>query len=458
MEETPTETTENNNNITPPTTSQPPSTSTTSFEKSIQQSLSTLTSQNIEERPLYLTTPNLEDKVLTSYVTYTLKGTLIPSPILRRYSDFFSLREKLLERWPGIYIPPIPPKKAIGNTDIKIIQFRLRLLNNFLHQLSQIPFLLNSEEVTLFISNSQDVAGQINNLSELNSSERITRYKNAFMQGVQSENEIENVNEEIIIKHKDEIYQSYDNVKQFREFVVSAREKKEREIKNYICLLNVFEDYEKYSLIEYADGNEDKLVFADYKNQFQMQSIALLKEKMMNPFDALVDNLEEDELDLLAMKEAFDSICDMKSEYARLKEEHSKLIDKIIEIKTEVKVEDLVNSMKFQSMENEKILREIGLKYLNLVIQLSCNHMVQYIEVFKERKMVNYYKHLNSFKEILRNNNRLMLNVWKEIANNKNVNKKNNENEDNNNNNIIQNEETKQEKEKTIKVDDEHKQ
>jgi CRISPR/Cas system-associated exonuclease Cas4 (RecB family) len=141
-----------------------------------------------------------------------------------------------------------------------------------------------------------------------------------------------------------------------------------------------------------------------------------------------------------------------------VKNEQWIIIDKIIEIKTEVKVEDLVNSMKFQSMENEKILREIGLKYLNLVIQLSCKHMVQYLEVFKERKMVNYYKHLNSFKEILRNNNRLMLNVWKEIANNKNVNKKNSENEDSNNNNIIQKEGTKQEEEKTIKVDDEHKQ
>ena len=31
------------------------------------------------------------------------------------YSDFELLRAKLLERWPGIYIPYLPEKKAIGN-------------------------------------------------------------------------------------------------------------------------------------------------------------------------------------------------------------------------------------------------------------------------------------------------------------------------------------------------------
>ena len=31
---------------------------------------------------------------------------------LRRYNEFHALREKLLARWPGIYIPQIPPKKA----------------------------------------------------------------------------------------------------------------------------------------------------------------------------------------------------------------------------------------------------------------------------------------------------------------------------------------------------------
>lgn len=36
---------------------------------------------------------------------------------LRRYNEFFLLHETLRTRWPGVPIPVIPPKKAVGNTD-----------------------------------------------------------------------------------------------------------------------------------------------------------------------------------------------------------------------------------------------------------------------------------------------------------------------------------------------------
>jgi hypothetical protein len=50
---------------------------------------------------------------IKSYVVYTIKVQGINEPIFRRYSDFFSLREKLTERWPGVFIPNIPPKKTV---------------------------------------------------------------------------------------------------------------------------------------------------------------------------------------------------------------------------------------------------------------------------------------------------------------------------------------------------------
>jgi sorting nexin-1/2 len=52
---------------------------------------------------------------MSKYVLYTIKGTDKDGPFeaFRRYSDFFHLREILLQRWPGCYIPPIPPKKAL---------------------------------------------------------------------------------------------------------------------------------------------------------------------------------------------------------------------------------------------------------------------------------------------------------------------------------------------------------
>jgi len=31
----------------------------------------------------------------------------------RRYNEFYLLRQNLVGRWPGVYIPAMPPKKAV---------------------------------------------------------------------------------------------------------------------------------------------------------------------------------------------------------------------------------------------------------------------------------------------------------------------------------------------------------
>jgi hypothetical protein len=49
----------------------------------------------------------------SSYIVYTVKTKSLKEPLYRRYNDFNVLRTKLLERWPGVYIPNIPPKKAV---------------------------------------------------------------------------------------------------------------------------------------------------------------------------------------------------------------------------------------------------------------------------------------------------------------------------------------------------------
>jgi hypothetical protein len=54
----------------------------------------------------------------SDFVVYTVYGVLNKErfEIYRRYSDFVVLRESLCEIFPGLYVPPIPPKKSIGNT------------------------------------------------------------------------------------------------------------------------------------------------------------------------------------------------------------------------------------------------------------------------------------------------------------------------------------------------------
>ena len=54
----------------------------------------------------------------------------------RRYRDFNTLRNVISHNWPGIYIPNIPPKKAVGNKDIEFVIERMYFLERFFMMLS----------------------------------------------------------------------------------------------------------------------------------------------------------------------------------------------------------------------------------------------------------------------------------------------------------------------------------
>ena len=105
--------------------------------------------RKLETYPMYIDLPVIGEGV-RKFVEYSLMGTDIQETLKRRYSDFFALHEKLLERWPGIYVPNIPPKVAIGNLDADIIAYRIRLLNRFCLELSNFKYLYESEECKLF--------------------------------------------------------------------------------------------------------------------------------------------------------------------------------------------------------------------------------------------------------------------------------------------------------------------
>ena len=108
---------------------------------------------------------------------------------MKRYSDFYALRVKLIERWPGIFIPGIPPKKTIvynntfkhqGNLDKKYIDMRCRLLNLFCQKLVSNNFLGSSEEFNMFLTSTCEVEKALTVLKPLSYEEIITKYRNVF--------------------------------------------------------------------------------------------------------------------------------------------------------------------------------------------------------------------------------------------------------------------------------------
>ena len=51
------------------------------------------------------------------------------------------------QNWPGVYVPNIPPKKAVGNKDIEFVLERMYFLERFMMKLSDVSFLKNGPEM-----------------------------------------------------------------------------------------------------------------------------------------------------------------------------------------------------------------------------------------------------------------------------------------------------------------------
>lgn len=63
--------------------------------------------------------------------------------VIRRYSDFVWLRDRLFEKYKGIFIPPLPEKSAVGNDWIihtLILFFRLFFLLKLYFQWKMRPW------------------------------------------------------------------------------------------------------------------------------------------------------------------------------------------------------------------------------------------------------------------------------------------------------------------------------
>jgi sorting nexin-1/2/sorting nexin-4 len=52
---------------------------------------------------------------MSKFVVYTVRGQDSSGSFetYRRYSDFMALRTVLVRKWPGVYIPAIPPKQIL---------------------------------------------------------------------------------------------------------------------------------------------------------------------------------------------------------------------------------------------------------------------------------------------------------------------------------------------------------
>jgi hypothetical protein len=206
----------------------------------------------------------------------------------------------------------------------------------------------------------------------------------------------------------------------FQKTVESAVEKREQEKKKYVELINGFVEYEKNSIVTYTDDNTNNLIFNNPSYSELAGKVKELEKKMINPFTAFKDWLEEEILDAEGMLIAIKGI----NEFI---EKEEKLRQKLETNETDLKrVESGGSSIKtfFQRKDSvvAKILKEkedtnTKLKNMELLVKILADNMEKQITKFKEEKTQTYYKYLKIFAILQKESNKVIREIWDLVKN-----------------------------------------
>lgn len=183
---------------------------------------------------------------------------------------------------------------------------------------------------------------------------------------------------------------------------------------------NGFENYEKGTLFSYADNKEDRLVFINPNNSELAEKILKFKTSLSNPYVLLNDWLEEEKLDIEAMVQALDGLTNLNDALEKLSKKLESIEGSIKTLQAGQK--DFKTIFKFKNKEDtlgdldkEKIETESNIQNLEMIIKLASFNMECYLDIFKEKKLKEYYIHLKMFAELQKNNNLILEDLWNQV-------------------------------------------
>ena len=380
--------------------------------------------ENEEAQQLYVCDPVLIKDGVTPYTSYTLKGKGLPESLNRRYRDFDALRKKLVERWPGVFIPNIPHKKTIGSTDKGTVELRIEQINRFLKKLSNIDYLFKSDEMELFLQNSSNIPKILDNIKEESYQEKLKKYSQVFVDYDENFDTIAGkTDQENFSKQLSIIYQ---NLRAFKNFIQGEKERYSAFQKQYMAILNLLSFYEKDVIKNLIGENDDKLVFFNTQNTDITKNITNAEENLINPYDRLFDSFTEDFLDTEAMQEALEGLKNLRDTYNKLTKNLTSVNVQLNDLqagKTNVK-----NLLSFKNKEDnsnklmiEKEKLEKDIDNLGLIIKIATFNMQTQIKNFKIVSLDNYYKELRSLEEDTQRNAKIIDTIWESVIKDKNI-------------------------------------
>jgi len=366
---------------------------------------------------MYVTDPILNKTNTFSYTAYTLQGKKIPEPLIRRYRDFAALRAKLVENWPGFFIPNIPHKQIIGSKNNEIIEMRIELINRFCTQISKIDYLFNSEEMNIFLTNTTDVIKLFNNCKTKSYNELLKKYSEIIT------NYDDNFDIENSKKEQEKFYklikENYPRIKSFKQLIINSRDKYKNIHDNYTSIINILSLYEKETLKDYCNNDENKLIFYNSKNENLLNNIEKIRQSSNNPYDRLLDSISEDYLYTEAMIESFDSLKELNEKLNKLKKKFLSLNADLVSLQSGNKIKNKEEIMNNLSTQKNNLENEIN--DLEKIIKIVTFNMNDQIKKFKTHSLNYYYKELLKLEEDTDKFGKDLENLWESTLDNDNI-------------------------------------
>jgi hypothetical protein len=111
--------------------------------------------------------------------------------VFRRFKEFYLIRKVLYSRFLGLYVPPVPEKKSVvrsslrlmlkkGNTDNSFVEERLFFLDRFMKEICILPYLYESHEFATFLRPTGEVDKALETLPPLSTDDLLMRFRNAL--------------------------------------------------------------------------------------------------------------------------------------------------------------------------------------------------------------------------------------------------------------------------------------
>jgi hypothetical protein len=377
-----------------------------------------------EDQQLYVSDPVLNKEGVTQFTSYTMQGSKIPEPLSRRYRDFDALRRKFIERWPGVFIPNIPHKKTMGSTDKEIVDLRVEIINRFLKKLSKIDYLFNSDEMELFLQNSNNIPKTLDNIKPDSYQELLKKYSSVFTDYDDNFDTIAGKTEQ------DDFYKKlniiYPKLRTFRAFIFQEKERYKSLQQNYLAVINALSIHEKEIINVCVNNDENRLVFFNMKNIDLCKNISNAQEKVINPYDRLYEAITEDYLDTEAMQEALESLKSLQDNYNKLTKNLTSTNVQLNDLqagKTNVKSllsfkgrEDNINKLMSEKEKLEKDIENLG-----QVIKIATFNMQNQIKKFKIVCLENYYSELSKIEKDTEYNAKIFDELWETVVKDKNI-------------------------------------